>query len=229
MKYIYLKGLLKKKMLIIMSISIFIFLLSLFFLFGYTNVINAKIYNIESEIESRTVYIHYKNFDIDKYKDIIEEYSNYDEDFYELIFINYEESRKFIEENADKVSISNDVKSYNEKELIFYRILKIVSYVLPVFFLVAIIAFQIHYINNSKKEIELYNILGLSIRKIMYLFNLFFSLFFVILSVFIYIITYLINPNILISENLLLIIAIFVLAFGIVSVITNRLYIKDKL
>lgn len=227
MKYIYLKGLISNKKFIIMTLSLFVLLICLLFLCGYSNMVNDKIYDVEKEEENRTVYFYSSDFDISEYTNILENYTNYD-NFYSLVFINYEESQKFIEDNHDKIDISEHVKGYNEKMLYLFRILKISSYILSILFFITINIFQIHYISSSNKVIKLYYILGLPIKKIIYIFNGLFSLFYIILSVIIYFITNYIKPNLLVIDNLFLIITIFVISLIITSIITNKLFLSSE-
>lgn len=227
MKFIYLKGLINNKKFILMTLSLFVLLICLLFLFGYANIVNSKIYDVENEEENRTVYFYSSDFDVNRFTDVLQNYTNED-NFYSLVFINYKESQKFIEGNHDKVSISEHVMGYNEKMLYLFRILKISSYILSILFFIAMVIFQIHFISSSDKVIKLYYILGLPIKKIIYIFNGLFSLFFILLSTIVYIVTNYIKVNLLVINNFMLIIMIFVLTFIITSIITNKLYLSRK-
>ncbi|MBO5475594.1 MAG: hypothetical protein J5982_03695 [Bacilli bacterium] len=225
MKYIYFKGLIRKKRLFIMFISTFIILINLLFILGYINAINVRIHDSQTKEENRTVDFYSESFDLSKYMDVLEDYNVYG-DNYSLVFINYEESQDFIKKNRDKVTIAEKVMGYNEKTLFTLRVLKISSYVLVILFFIITIVFQIHFINSSNKEIYLYHILGLPIKRIMFIYNSFISVFLIILSIIIYTITKFINANILNIENLMLIILIFVLNLIISFIINNKLYLK---
>lgn len=227
MKYIYLKGLINNKRFILMTLTLFILLICLFFLFGYTNIVKRKIYDVELEKDNRTIYFYSSSFDVSKFTDVLEDYVNQD-NFYTLVFINYDESQKFIKDNSNKVDISEHVLGYNEKTLYFWRLLNISAYVLSILFFIVMIVFHIHFISSSNKVIKLYFILGLPIKRIIYIFNGLFGLFYILVSISIYLLINYIKPNLLVIESLIIIIIVLILSSIMTSIIINRLYLSKR-
>ena len=223
MNKIYIKGLIKKKLLIRMFIILLLSLSLFIFLIAYKNNVDKKIYDEKNTLDLRTIKVSTK-MDLAKYDDYIENYKC-EEDKCTIIFKTYILRDEFLDKyknNIEDYKKNIGMKSSYETLL---NILKIGVIVIMVSLIICTISFIINYFSHIFKTIKLYHILGFSnIRCFLYL-NL---LFFIILetySILAMSIIKLINSDyILIKDYLISFIIISSSCIG--ATLISKLYLK---
>ena len=226
MNKIYIKGLIKKKLLIRMFIILLLSLSLFIFLIAYKNNVDKKIYDEKNTLDLRTIKVTTK-MDLAKYDDYIESY-NCEEDKCTIIFKTYILRDEFLNKYKNNIEdYKKNIGMQSSYETLL-NILKIGVIVIMVSLIICTISFIINYFSHIFKTIKLYHILGFSnMRSFVYL-NL---LFFIILETYSILsmsIIKLVNTDyILINDYLLSFIVIS--SSCIAAALISKLYLKKAL
>ncbi len=226
MNKIYIKGLIKKKLLIRMFIILLLSLSLFIFLIAYKNNVDKKIYDERNVLDLRTISVTTK-MNLAKYDYYIESYEC-DNDKCTIIFKTYILRDEFLEKyrnNLDNYKQNVGMQSSYETLL---NILKMAIIVIMVSLIICTISFIINYFSHIFKTIKLYHILGFSnMRSFAYL-NLFFFITLEAYSILGMSIVKIVNPDyILINDYILSFIVIG--SSCICASLISRIYLKKAL